>query len=167
MNRLCLIKTLFIKTSVIIPFFRLLSPPAHTDWDQFLVAACASVAGMIVWAVPAYLLRRFLGIHGPGISGVLGCLPGFKFITGSGLDCDLMELVGLGRFNAKTKAPEDDGGGAVQQPSFGKISKAAVDAPVAEGSSGSFADVIGKPDDVKAAGGQQDVDGAKAATYKA
>ena len=121
---------------------------------------------MIVWAVPAYLLRRFFGIHGPGISGVLGYLPGFKFITGSGLDCDLMELVGLGRFNPKTKAPEDDGG-VVQQPSFGKVSKAAVDAPAAEGSSGSFADVIGKPDDVKAADGHQDVDGAKAASYKA
>ena len=121
---------------------------------------------MIVWAVPSYLLRRLLGIHGPGISGVLGYLPGFKFITGSGLDCDLMELVGLGRFNAKTKAPEDDDGGVVQQPSFGKAGKGE-DAPAADGSSGSFADVVGKPDDVKAAGGQQDVDGAKAAAYKA
>ncbi len=52
------------------------------DWDQFLVACGASVAGMILWAVPKYLLRRYLGWDGPGISGLLCRLPGFKFITG-------------------------------------------------------------------------------------
>lgn len=115
---------------------------------------------MILWAVPAYLLRRFFGIHGPGVSGVLGYLPGFKFITGSGLDCDLMQVVGLGRFSDKTKALEDS-----TQPSFDKAK--AMEA--AAENSGSFENVIGKPADEKTAAAEfpEDVDGAKAAAYKA
>ena len=78
------------------------------DWDQFLVASGSSVVAMLLWAVPAYLLRVYLGIHGPGISGVLSYLPGFKFITGGGLDFDLMNAVGLGRFNtSKEQAGKD------------------------------------------------------------
>lgn len=52
------------------------------DWDYFLVGACFSLVGMLLWAVPAWLLRRYAGIRGPGISGVLRRLPGFRVITG-------------------------------------------------------------------------------------
>ncbi|GAX81943.1 hypothetical protein CEUSTIGMA_g9371.t1 [Chlamydomonas eustigma] len=78
------------------------------DWDQFMVACSFSVVGMLMWSVPAYILRRYFGIHGPGISGVLCRLPGFRFITGDGLDCDLLEVTGLSRFVKKPVSAKED-----------------------------------------------------------
>ena len=48
-----------------------------------MVASGASVGGMILWAVPKYLLKRYTGIEGPGISKVLSHVPGFKYVTGA------------------------------------------------------------------------------------
>ncbi|KAG2437853.1 hypothetical protein HXX76_005471 [Chlamydomonas incerta] len=68
------------------------------DWDYFLVGACFSLVGMLLWAIPAWLLRRFAGVHGPGISGVLRRLPGFRVITGDGFTFDLLSSPRLAGF---------------------------------------------------------------------
>jgi hypothetical protein len=86
------------------------------DWDQFLVASGSSVVAMVLWGLLAFGLRVGLTRLGfnpkelPGISGVLSYLPGFKFITGGGLDFDLMDAVGLGRFNRKPTQEQGNGG---------------------------------------------------------
>ena len=72
-------------------------------YDYFLVASGSSVIAMIFWGSCKLLLKR-VGIQGPGISAILANIPGFGFITGSGLGFDLMEKIGLGRFNGP-KAP--------------------------------------------------------------
>jgi len=51
-------------------------------WDYFLVALCFSVVGMLIWIIPAQLLKRYAGVEGPGVSGVLSRVPGFRFVTG-------------------------------------------------------------------------------------
>ncbi|GLC41104.1 hypothetical protein PLESTB_001792000 [Pleodorina starrii] len=61
------------------------------DWDIFLVASGFSLVGAVMWAVPAWLLRR-AGVEGVGISGVLCKLPGFGFITGDGCKRDLLSF---------------------------------------------------------------------------
>ena len=60
------------------------------SYDIFLVASGFSVVGMVMWAVPAWLLKRFAGVEGPGVTGLLKGLPGFKYITGEGLPVDLL-----------------------------------------------------------------------------
>lgn len=55
---------------------------ANYDYDYFLVASGFSVVGMALWGGAAFLLKRFLGIDGPGITGVLNHIPGFKIVTG-------------------------------------------------------------------------------------
>jgi len=51
-------------------------------WDYFLVATCFSVVGVLLWVIPAQLLKRFFGIEGPGVSGVLARVPGWRFFNG-------------------------------------------------------------------------------------
>ncbi len=68
------------------------------DWDQFLVASGSSLAAIFLWAGSAYLLKRFVGFQGIGVSDILSHIPGFRFFTGSGLDFDLMDYLGLSRF---------------------------------------------------------------------
>ncbi|MEW5319668.1 MAG: hypothetical protein WDW38_010808 [Sanguina aurantia] len=55
---------------------------ANYNYDYFLVASGFSVVGMVLWALPAFLLKRYLGVEGPGISGVLSKIPGFRIATG-------------------------------------------------------------------------------------
>lgn len=52
------------------------------DWDQFMVAAGASVAGMLIWGIPKYILKKHFNIDGPGISGLLMRIPGYRFLAG-------------------------------------------------------------------------------------
>jgi hypothetical protein len=51
------------------------------DWRPFLAALACSAAVMVLFDGCALLLRRFAGIHGPGVSGVLMRIPGMKYLT--------------------------------------------------------------------------------------
>jgi hypothetical protein len=53
------------------------------DWRPFFAALACSAAVMVLFDGCAWLLRRFAGIHGPGVSGVLMPLPGMKYLTAS------------------------------------------------------------------------------------
>jgi hypothetical protein len=72
-------------------------------YEYFLVASGSSVIAMLLWGTGKLLLKK-VGIQGIGISDVLAYIPGWKFISGEGLGFDLMEKMGLGRFN-KPKEP--------------------------------------------------------------
>ncbi|KXZ51913.1 hypothetical protein GPECTOR_11g40 [Gonium pectorale] len=61
------------------------------DWDYFLVASGFSVIGMLMWAVPAALLRR-MGVVAPGLSGVVTRIPGSGYFLGDGIQVDLLTL---------------------------------------------------------------------------
>jgi hypothetical protein len=53
------------------------------DWRPFFAALMCSAAVMVLFDGCAWLLRRFAGIHGPGVSGVLMPIPGMKYLTAS------------------------------------------------------------------------------------
>jgi SSS family solute:Na+ symporter len=74
-------------------------------YEYFLVASGSSVIAMILWGTGKLLLKK-VGIQGIGISDILAYIPGWKFISGEGLGFDLMDKMGLGRFN-KPKEPVD------------------------------------------------------------
>uniref|UniRef100_A0A383WE19 Uncharacterized protein n=1 Tax=Tetradesmus obliquus TaxID=3088 RepID=A0A383WE19_TETOB len=51
------------------------------DWRPFFAALACSAAVMVVFDSCAWLLRRFAGVHGPGVSGVLMPIPGMRYLT--------------------------------------------------------------------------------------
>jgi hypothetical protein len=53
------------------------------DWRPFFAALVCSAAVMVLFDGCAWLLRRFAGVHGPGVSGVLMPIPGMKYLTAS------------------------------------------------------------------------------------
>jgi len=40
------------------------------------------MVGVLIWVIPAQLLKRFFGIEGPGVSRVLARVPGWRFFNG-------------------------------------------------------------------------------------
>jgi hypothetical protein len=74
----------------------------------------SSVIAMLLWCTGKLLLKK-VGIQGIGISDILAYILGWNFISGEGLGFDLMEKMGLGRFNmpkepciAPTQVSDDD-----------------------------------------------------------
>jgi hypothetical protein len=53
------------------------------SWKAFLAALLFSTAGDVIWCALAWAARTHLGIHGPGISGVLLKVPGMGLLTAS------------------------------------------------------------------------------------
>ncbi len=51
------------------------------NYEYFLVAAGSSVVGLALVSGLALALER-CGVRGPGVSGVMGHIPGFKLIAG-------------------------------------------------------------------------------------
>uniref|UniRef100_A0A7R9V1J1 Uncharacterized protein n=1 Tax=Chlamydomonas euryale TaxID=1486919 RepID=A0A7R9V1J1_9CHLO len=77
------------------------------EWDYFLVACGASFVGMVMWGSIKYALWRLFGFKGRSLSQLIEKFPGFTFITGGGLEFDLMEKIGLARFAYKSAKPID------------------------------------------------------------
>lgn len=86
------------------------------DWDYFLVASGASVVGMAFWGACKWALKRVAGVEGYTISDIIGGWPGYKFLTGGGLDFDLMDAIGLSRFNNPEGNIQQGKGKAVGSP---------------------------------------------------
>lgn len=54
------------------------------DWRCFLVALGSAVGGLGLWSVGAYGARRALGGRGgPGLTGLLMRIPGFRYVVGA------------------------------------------------------------------------------------
>lgn len=54
------------------------------DWRCFLVALGSAVGGLGLWSLGAYGLRRaFGGRGGPGLTGLLMRVPGFRYVVGA------------------------------------------------------------------------------------
>lgn len=37
---------------------------------------------MLIWGIPKYILKKHFNIDGPGISGLLMRIPGYRFLAG-------------------------------------------------------------------------------------
>lgn len=53
------------------------------DWRAFLAALACSLGGDLLWCTGAWGVRRFAGVEGPGISGVLMRVPGMSVLAAS------------------------------------------------------------------------------------
>eukprot|EP00879_Flechtneria_rotunda_P007009 GHRR01007358.1.p1 GENE.GHRR01007358.1~~GHRR01007358.1.p1 ORF type:complete len:441 (+),score=103.29 GHRR01007358.1:396-1718(+) len=51
------------------------------DWRPFLAALLCSSVTTLMWCMAAWLVKRYTGVQGPGISGVLMRVPGMKYVT--------------------------------------------------------------------------------------